>query len=474
MPYFIGIDNGSQSSKVTIFDERGRVVAHGQQPLRPNDTPRPGIVEHPDDDLWQSIGAAARKAMAQFDVDRNEIAGVGLCTIRFCRAMLNVDGTLAHPVLSWMDARVSRPYREDFGRVAQVTTSSGYITRRLTGQCRDTAANYAGMWPLDSDTWNWLPDGPAFDAYGYPRDTLFDLVMPGDLLGTVTDAAAAFTGIPARTPVYATSNDKAVEALGSGLHQPSDVLVSLGTYIAGMAQGARNIPDAKAFWTNYACEPHVYLYESHGIRRGMWTVSWLRELFGRELDEGAREASMSVNDYLNAQAAEVPCGSDGLLAVLDWLAPTDAPQRKGAFVGFDGRQGRFHFYRAVLEGIAMTMAARVAQMGAELKVDFDRLLVCGGGSNSDLMMHIMADTFGIPAARMELNDAAGLGAAICAAVGTKTYASFDAAVKGMVRPATTFNPGPVNRAIYARLMPIYQGLPNDLDSTDRQLYEVFG
>ncbi|WP_222834983.1 hypothetical protein [Curtobacterium sp. B8] len=49
--YLVGIDNGSQSSKVTVFDERGGVVAEGPVPLRPNHTPEPGVVEHPEDDL---------------------------------------------------------------------------------------------------------------------------------------------------------------------------------------------------------------------------------------------------------------------------------------------------------------------------------------------------------------------------------------------------------------------------------------
>lgn len=472
--YFIGIDNGSQSSKVIVFDELGRIAARGQQPLRPNDTPRPGVVEHPGDDLWESIGAAARQALGDFAGEPGDIAGVGLCTIRFCRAMLRADGTLAQPVLSWMDARVSRPYVDDDPAVAHVTTSSGYITRRLTGRCADTAANYAGVWPIDTDTWSWLGDGPEFDACGYPRSKLFDLVLPGELLGRVSDEAAAWTGIPSGTPVYATANDKAVEALGSGLRSTRDVLVSLGTYIAGMANGARNVRDAEAFWTNFACEPHRYLYESNGIRRGMWTVSWLRDLFGRELGLAAQQAGVPVEEYLNTQATEVPCGSDGLLAILDWLAPTDAPYRKGAFVGYDGRQGRFHMYRAVLEGIAMTMAGKVGLMADELGTAFDRVIVSGGGSNSDLMMHIMADTFGVPAARMELNNAASLGSAICAAVGTGSYASFDEAVAAMVRPATVFEPDPANQEVYARLAPVYAALPAALTRTNEQLYAVVG
>src|SRR5690348_17399379 len=176
--------------------------------------------------------------MAAFPGDPAGIAAVGLCTIRFCRALLRADGSLAEPVLSWMDERVARPYQADDPQVRYVTTSSGYITHRLTSRFTDTAANYEGMWPIDHDTAAW-PDDPApYAATGLPRDLLFDLVPPGGLLGQVTPEAAGATGIPAGLPVYATANDKAVEALGSGLDDDGGVLLSLGTYIAAMTTGS--------------------------------------------------------------------------------------------------------------------------------------------------------------------------------------------------------------------------------------------
>ncbi len=65
-----------------------------------------------------------------------------------------------------------------------------------------------------------------------------ELVLPGEVLGEVTPAAAAATGLPAGVPVVATANDKAVEALGSGLRSPDDLLLSLGTYVAAMTVGS--------------------------------------------------------------------------------------------------------------------------------------------------------------------------------------------------------------------------------------------
>ncbi|MFB6550841.1 FGGY-family carbohydrate kinase [Streptomyces sp. NPDC056405] len=472
--YLIGIDNGSQSSKVTVFDAHGRAVSEGRAALRPYDTPRPGVVEHPDDDLWASIGAASRAALAAFDGDPADIAGVGLCTIRFCRAVLRADGTLAQPVMSWMDERVGLPYTDTDPEAARVTTSSGYITHRMTGNFRDTAANYAGMWPLDPDTWRWTEDDAEIAKFGMRRELLFDLVLPGDVLGEVTDAAARHTGIPAGVPVVATANDKAVEALGCGLRTPDTLLVSLGTYVAGMATGPRNVTDVTDFWVNYASVPRSYLYESGGVRRGMWTVSWYRDLLGEEVTAAAREAGLSVEDHLNNEAAKVPPGADGLMTVLDWLAPGDAPFRKGTILGFDGRHSRFHIYRSILEALAMTIHDTTARMARELGTAHREVIVSGGGSRSDLMMQIHADVHGVPARRAEASSAAGLGAAICAAVGLGVHADFEEAVTKMVRPGEVFLPNRDNHDLYRRLEAVHRDVRDHTDALYRRTYDIFG
>lgn len=471
--FFIGIDNGSQSSKVVIYDERGSAVASGRQPLRPNDTPRPGIVEHPDDNLWESIAAASRQAMSAFSGDPASIAGVGLCTIRFCRALLRTDGSLHSPVMSWMDSRVSAPHVDD-PQIAWVTTSSGYITHRLTSQFRDTAANYAGIWPVDLDTWRWSTQDADIQSFGAPRNKLFDLVAPGEELGRITAEASARTGIPEGLPLYATANDKAVEALGSGLREDTDILLSLGTYIASMACGHHSVEGTSSFWTNFACEPSRYLYESNGIRRGMWTLTWVLDLLGDAVTAQAKAQGISREQLMNDRASKIPAGCDGLMVLLDWLAPVEAPFKKGAILGFDGRQGGRHLYRAVLEAIAMTMADKSHAMAQELGADFQRLIVSGGGSNSDIMMQILADCYGLPTVRTRINNAASLGSAICAAVGSGAFTDFDQAARHMVRGGDTFTPCKHDQDVYSHLMPTYLSIADHTDPLFRQTYEQFG
>jgi len=472
--YLIGIDNGSQSTKVSVFDERGTVVCQARQSLRPNDTPRPGVVEHPDDDIWYSIGEASRRAMQSFPGDFGDIVGVGLCTIRFCRALLKGDGSLASPVLSWMDARVSRFHEPGDRDVRYVTTSSGYISHRMTGQFKDTAANYAGVWPVSTDRWEWLRDDEGFADYHIPRDMLFELVMPGDVLGSVTREASRHTGIPAGLPVFATSNDKAVEALGCGLRSSETLLVSLGTYTASMTTGHRNVVDAHSFWSNFASVPHQYLYESRGIRRGMWTVSWWRDLLGEEATISAERQGVTVERYLDLEATKVPPGSDGLMVTLDWLAPTEAPFKKGSILGFDVRHNRFHVYRAILEGIALTIERCGRAMGTETGELYQQIVVSGGGSNSDLFMQIFADVFGIEAVRCRVNNAAGLGSAICVAVGSGLHGSWVEAIEKMVSYEPPFVPEAGNHELYRRASAIYNEIPSLTDKIFDESYKVFG
>ena len=471
--YLMGIDEGSQSAKITIFDMEGNIVCEGKSPLKPYNLPKPGYVEHPDDDWWDAICKASKNCMAKFEGDPKDIVGIGLCTIRCCRAYLKEDGTLAQPALSWMDIRLSQPYTHENPDVKYIVASSGYITHRLTGEKKDTIANYEYGWPVDVDNWKWSNDPEAYKATGMPREMLFDLVMPGDVLGYVTEEAAQATGLPAGTPVVATSNDKAVEGLGTGCMGDSTVCISLGTYTSAMMEGKENLKGTSYAWPKFSCMPNKYLYDSNGIRRGMWTVSWYRDILGEGYAKLAAEQGMSPEEALGKEAEQVPVGSDGLMTVLNWLANVDARYQKGIMIGFDGRHTRGHIYRSILEAVAMTMKGHVTDMCNEVNAKMDKLIITGGGSNSDLFMQIFADVFDIPVVRNEVNGAAGLGSAICAAVAAGVYDSFESAVEHMVRIKDTFTPIPENVEVYKKMIPVYSEITKYTDPVLKKSYEIF-
>jgi sugar (pentulose or hexulose) kinase len=474
-PYVVGVDCGTQSAKVVVYDAAGNAVARGQQLLRPMSRPQHGVAFHPDDDLWDAIGEASRRALSRFEGDLSEIVAVGICPIRCCKVFLKDDGSLLEPVVSWMDDRAYQSYVPADPEYRYATTTTGYIGYRCTGLRRDTAGNNILLqWPIDTDTWQWSDDPALYEEFAVQREQLFELQMPGDVIGPLTAEAAAHTGLPAGVPVVHTSNDKAVEMLGAGSLGETTALVSLGTYIAAMVHGHTNHRDPAAFWTNFACIPHRYLYESNGVRRGMWTLTWFLDLLGDEVAERAVSLGMSREEYIEREAAQVPAGSDGLMTVLDWLATTDKPFRKGMMLGFDARHSRGHVYRSILEAIALTMKFHVDAMSAELGIELTEIVVSGGGSNSPLFMQIFADVFGIPASRSVDGGGAALGAAICAAAAAGLHPDIETAAAHMTHRREAFEPIAANRTVYERMAEaVYHDIRNHTDALFERAYPIF-
>ncbi|WP_159565384.1 FGGY-family carbohydrate kinase [Budvicia diplopodorum] len=467
--YLMGVDVGTQSAKVVIFDLNGNVICEGKQALRKMDIPAPLLAEHPDDDLWDSLKIAFTQAMAGFKKrggQSHEILAMGVCIIRCCRVLLKENGELAYPVINWMDKRLNKPYEyiDAYKGVRYITTTSGYITHRLTGEFKDTCANYIGWWPMDNDAQDWSTDPEAWKSCNLTRDSVLDVVKPGEILGHLTELAAQQLGLPAGIPVVATAHDKAVEALGAGSLDEGVALISLGTYIGAMVHGHANVKDAQNFWPFQASIPGRYLYECMGVRRGMWTISWFRDQFGAAALAEAANKGHSIEELLNLEGSKVPAGCEGLFTVHDWAPPSEAEFRKGAMIGFDGRHTRAHMYRSVLEGIAFTMKNHMDKMAAELKVPFKSLIISGGGANSDLFMQIFADVFGIPTSRNLMNGSAAIGCAINAGMAIGAFDSYQQAAKKLVRMGDSFAPNMENHRFYSSLNhEVYQKVNQYLD-----------
>ena len=109
------------------------------------------------------------------------------------------------------------------------------------------------------------------------------------------------------------------------------------------------------------------------------------------------------------------------------------------------------------------MLGHVSAMEQALGRRFDAIVVSGGGSRADVMMQIVADVFDRTTCRTDLPDAAGLGAAICAAVGVGVHPDWDTAVDMMVPPGRAFQPDPANAATYRRIGRSYARLTEFTD-----------
>lgn len=475
--YVIGIDNGTQSTKVTIFDLDGNEISYGSCKLQETVSPKKGYVLHPDEDLWDSVKIALKRSLESFKGDRKSILAIGLCTIRSCRVLLKEDMTLAYPVMNWMDIRLSKPYKHTNDDVKYVTTTSGYLANRLTDEKKDTAGNYEFNWPLDKNTWNWSDDPNDFKACGLRPDMLFDLVLPGEKLGYLKNNLIKEFGFKEKLPVIASSNDKAVEVLASGALSEKSLVISLGTYISALLPKNNNFENANNFFPTLSSIPYKFVYESQGIRRGMWTISWIKDVLGNKAlkdIENIKDPNLSVEDLLNEKAKTIPPGSDGLITILDWLSTPDKPYRKGTMIGFDNKHGKFHIYRSILEAIAYNIKNNVDNMLLETGDTIDNIVAIGGGSNSDVLLQILSDLFGIKVQRNNIQSGAALGSAICTYVYLEKYKSFEDAVQKIIKSTEEFLPNQDNHILYNNINnKIIKNIRNYTDPLLKNMDSVF-
>jgi sugar (pentulose or hexulose) kinase len=215
--------------------------------------------------------------------------------------------------------------------------------------------------------------------------------------------------------------------------------------------GRENIKDAKDFWTFQASIPGRYLYESIGVRLGMWTVSWFCDQFGDGIINEARSRGISIEELFNREAEKVPAGCEGLLTVHDWAPPMTAVYRKGVMFGFDGRHTRAHIYRSILEGIAFTVKNHMDKMNQALNTPLKHLIISGGGANSNVFMQIFADVFGVSTSRNQMKGSAAVGCVINAGMAVGAFSSYEKAVEKMVRKENEFSPNLDNTRFYSQL-----------------------
>ncbi|HKY93299.1 MAG TPA: FGGY-family carbohydrate kinase, partial [Nevskiaceae bacterium] len=297
------------------------------------------------------------------------------------------------------------------------------------------------------------------------------LVAPGAALGTLTRGAATWLGLPTGLPVIAAAADKACEVLGCGALEPDVAQLSFGTTATVNTTQARYVEVQRMLPAYPAAVPGQWNTEIQ-IYRGFWMVSWFRREFAHREESLAHARGVPVESLFDDLVASVPAGSLGLTLQPYWSPGVrdPGPEAKGAIIGFGDVHTRAHVYRAILEGLAYGLRAGAEAIEKKVGRPIRRVVVGGGGSQSDVAMQITADVFGRAAERPEVYETSALGAAMNLAVGLKVHPDFTAAVRAMARTGRTFQPEPaavatydalyreVYRELYPRLKPLYTAI----------------
>ena len=501
----LATDNGTQSVKVLAFDPDGAVVGREQTPFTPYVSPHPGWAEQDPDVWWEALCRSCRRLFSRNPDLKDRLSGVGLTTQRGTVLCLDQNARVLRPAILWLDQRKTHglppmdgPWGLLFkllrlsGTIAYIRQEaeanwiktfepevwkqtksylllSGWLTLKLTGERTDSTGCQVGYiplhykrlrWPKDRD-WRWKMAPVRRDMF--PR-----LIPPGQVLGRITKAASVETGIPEGLPLIAAGADKACEVIGSGSLDPDAACISYSTTATVNVTHSRYVEPIPLLPAYPAAMPGFYSMEVQ-VYRGYWMVSWFKEEFGHPEQADALKNGMAAEDLFDRMLETVPPGSMGLVLQPYWSPGLrhPGPDAKGAVVGFGDVHTRAHLYRSILEGIAFGLMEGLERIEKRAGINITSLNVSGGGSKSDNALQLTADAFGLPAARPKVRETSGLGAAICAAVGTGIFPDFPSAVSAMTHTGRVFEPDPaahdvyealyrrVYKRLYKRLSPLY-------------------
>ena len=509
-PYFLAIDAGTEAVKAALFDANGRRVALGSRSYATS-FPHSGWAEQDPDEWWTCLTGAVRDCMAGAGLNSRTmppgtIAGMSADATTSTLVPMGADGKPLRKAILWMDVR-SAPQAEaifatghptldyclsgvnaewmlpkvlwlkenepdTYHNMAVLLEFTDWIAYRLTGR---TVLN------IDTVTQRWFYRAPSG---GWPADFYAQAGMPdlvakldvdvariGEVVGTLTTAAAEALGLPPGIPVAAGGGDAFIGLLGQGVTGPGDMGVVMGSsnVMSALAEEEFHAPGIFGGFPE-ALIPGLSLVEAGQVSTGS-ILSWFRRNFGHGAEVDAAAKGVSFYQLLDEEAAAVPLGANGLI-VLDYFQGNRSPHTdayaRGAIWGLSLQSGRAEVFRALMEGIAYGMADILDTFAAN---DFtvERVIASGGAARSPLFMQIYADVSGVSITTTREAEASLLGSAVVAAVGAGAYADLATASAAMVTVDRQYHPDPERHSAYRYYVQKYRDTYRQLRPLMREM-----
>jgi len=497
MSYYIGIDVGTSSTKALVINASGEVLLSMSHEYS-FQTPQANWAECDPADWWKATVQALTEITTQFDPQ--QIVGIGLSGQMHGLVLLDADGNVLRPCMMWNDQRtatecvelteaaggaarvleitgnpimtgftapkirwVQKHEPEVWAQVAKILLPKDYIRYCLSGDFYSEVSDASGMSLLDVGKREW--SSTMLEACGVGRSQLPELTESTVASTTVSEVAAALTGLKAGTPLIAGGGDQAAAAVGCGIVKPGVVSCSLGTSGVVFAHAEAFAPETEGRLHAF-CSSVPGKWHHMGVQLSCaGSYQWFYDTMG----QGA------TFDQLNAESEWIAAGSEGLL-FLPYLSgercPHADPNARGVFFGLSRMHGRGHLGRAVMEGVAFGLRDALELM-KPLGLAPKEIVVNGGGAKSSLWRQILADVFNAKIVTVNASEGAAFGAAVLAAVGTGAYSSVVEASQAMLRITGMTEPGP-DAATYDRIYPVYEKLYGTLKDSFEALAKVQG
>jgi glycerol kinase len=474
--YILALEQGTSSSRAIVYTDAGDVVSHAQEDFSTS-FPEDGWVEQDPEVLWQTTLSSARNALADADLDADDVVGIGITNQRETTLVWDRhSGECVYPAIVWQDRRTAD--RCEIMSKERVTTETGesvslagYIPE-VTGLVIDPYFSGTKLaWILDNvpgarsraeagdlcfgtvDSyliWR-LTQGQvhATDATNASRTQLFDIKsqiwnevlldyfgIPRSLLPEVRDNAAHFGVISERwlgasIPITGVAGDQQAALIGQACFAPGEVKSTYGTGCFVISNtGPVPIASSQNLLTTVAYRIRGQV--TYGLEGSIFTagvaIKWLRDQLG--LIESAEETSL---------AYRATGGDSGGVFVVPAFTGLGAPHwqadARGLITGLTLDTSKDQIVTAFLQAVGYQTEELLRAMAAD-GAKVGQLRVDGGMVVNDEVCQFLADVLGVVVERPQDIETTARGAATLAAIGVGLYEDLASAATMWARERT--------------------------------------
>ncbi|RGX54961.1 MULTISPECIES: FGGY-family carbohydrate kinase [Anaerotruncus] len=485
MRTFISVDVGTTNTKASLVNEAGKVLAQ-HAVMHVMKTTVSGWSEHDMEQNWWGDGVECiRRVLAESAIDPASVQSVMLSGMSPSIGITDENGKPLRMGITQSDIRRPKGRLEDFGLtpwdhvgvntyllphllwvkenepevfagIRKVFFAHSYLCYRLTGHyCIDFNTS-CWMTPLfDREKRCYVRE--AFDAMGLDKCEMPEVYSPLEIAGSLTDEAAAATGLTKATRVLVGTGDFYLSQMASGLRNAGDAVLYFGTVGTLLACAEPAV--------SFLTKPSQVGRKGDPVLMGpIFPVSgvlleWFSENFAKQECEEAKTAGMSPLQYLDKQAEKIPIGSNKLI-FLPHLngerTPDNDPFARGVLYGLDLNHKVPHVYRAIMESFCLSVRHALEGMEAEGKmIPVKKLAVGGGGAKSPLWRQMTSDCLGVPQSYVSGADETFAGAYV-AAMAVGIFENEEAFYRDWLSNAIETTPIPENVAQYNHVYEVYK------------------
>src|SRR5512133_876967 len=452
--YILAADQGTTSSKATLYNRRGLPVASAQREFR-QIYPKPGWVEHDPEEIWVTQSGVLTEVLSITGIRSSEIAAIGIANQRETTVVWNrKTGKPVYNAIVWQDRRTAdycdRLNNEGYKEKIQDKTGLIIDAYFSATKIRWILDNVEGARHLAEkgdlafgtvDTWlTWkLTEGAVHitDVTNASRTMLFNINtlswdeelleifdIPAGILPEVRSSSEVYgtaRGIfETPVPVAGIAGDQQAALFGQMCTEPGMIKNTYGTgCFLMMNVGAKPVRSRSNLlttvaWkvgdqTRYALEGSIFIAGA--------AVQWLRDGLGTiNCSADVEKLASTVRD--NGGVYFVP-------AFTGLGAPHWNQHARGTIVGISRGTTAGHIARATLDSIAFQTLEVVQAMNKDSEVDILELRVDGGAAVDDILMQFQADILRTKVVRPRITETTALGAAYLAGLAVGFWKDLD-------------------------------------------------